>query len=261
MDQGRQILDLFRSRGLTPVLVLDDTDRWLTATWLPDSAHDPAAFFTTIPRLLSEELDAAAVIAVHPTYLDDDAFRAARGLPVPDDHRARGAVGRRGRGDPAPADRVGDGRPRAGRGRGERRARRRRPGHRARLLRQPAVRRPPEPAAGPARGADAGRRRPGRRADRPGATSSWRSPRARADGRAHPLPPRVGGRVHDRPPRRADQPTAGETLRQRISSRRRLEHRTDGEILREIGQFPGHRDGLPGRPALRPSGWSRSASA
>ena len=88
MDQGRQILDLFRARGLTPVLVLDDTDRWLTATWLPDSRATRAAFFTTIPRLLSEELDAAAVIAVHPTYLDDDAYRAARGflsrtIPVP----------------------------------------------------------------------------------------------------------------------------------------------------------------------------------
>jgi hypothetical protein len=80
MDQGRQILDLFRSRGLTPVLVLDDTDRWLTATWLPDSQQTREAFFTTIPRLLSEELDTAAVIAVHPTYLHDDAYRAARGF-------------------------------------------------------------------------------------------------------------------------------------------------------------------------------------
>jgi len=76
---GRQILDLFRS-GAGPVLVLDDTDRWLTATWLPDSTATRDAFFTTIPRLLSEELDAAAVIAVHPTYLDDAAYRAARGF-------------------------------------------------------------------------------------------------------------------------------------------------------------------------------------
>lgn len=80
MDQGRQILDLFRSRELTPVLVLDDTDRWLTATWLPDSRQTRTAFFTTIPRLLSEELNAAAVIAVHPSYLNDDAYRAARGF-------------------------------------------------------------------------------------------------------------------------------------------------------------------------------------
>jgi hypothetical protein len=80
MDQGRQILDLFRSRGLTPVLVLDDTDRWLTAAWLPDSSQTRSAFFSTVPRLLSEELDTAAVIAVHPTYLDDAAYRAARGF-------------------------------------------------------------------------------------------------------------------------------------------------------------------------------------
>ncbi len=80
MDQGRQILDLFRSRGLIPVLVLDDTDRWLTAAWLPDSSLTRSAFFNTIPRLLSEELDTAAVIAVHPTYLDDEAFKAARGF-------------------------------------------------------------------------------------------------------------------------------------------------------------------------------------
>ncbi len=80
MDQGRQILDLFRSRGLTPVLVLDDTDRWLNTAYLPESSQTRAAFFATIPRLLAEELDAAAAIAVHPTYLDDPAFRAARGF-------------------------------------------------------------------------------------------------------------------------------------------------------------------------------------
>ena len=80
MDQGRQILDLFRSRGLTPVLVLDDTDRWLNTAYLPESAQTRAAFFATIPRLLAEELDTAAVIAVHPTYLEDAAFRAARGF-------------------------------------------------------------------------------------------------------------------------------------------------------------------------------------
>lgn len=80
MDQGRQILDLFRSRQLIPVLVLDDTDRWLTAPWLPDSRSTRDAFFTTIPRLLAEELDAAAVIAVHPSYLEDDAYRTARGF-------------------------------------------------------------------------------------------------------------------------------------------------------------------------------------
>ncbi len=80
MEQGRQILELFRSRRLTPVLVLDDTDRWLTAPWLPDNRPIRSAFFTTVPRLLAEELDTAAVIAVHPTYVEDEAYRAARGF-------------------------------------------------------------------------------------------------------------------------------------------------------------------------------------
>jgi hypothetical protein len=112
MDQGRQILELFRSRGLTPVLVLDDTDRWLTAPWLPDNRQIRSAFFSTVPRLLAEELDTAAVIAVHPTYADDDAYRSARGFlsrtigvpPVP----LHGGSG----GDPATADRAGPGRQR-----------------------------------------------------------------------------------------------------------------------------------------------------
>ena len=169
MDQGRQILDLFRSRGLTPVLVLDDTDRWLTATWLPDSRPTRAAFFTTIPRLLSEELDAAAVIAVHPTYLDDDAYRAARGflsrtiaVPAVPSAGAVAAILRRRIALAMDARGL---------------ARRRRSsdvladagaGHRARLLLQPAVRCPAQPAAGPARGADPGGRRPRRRTDRTG---------------------------------------------------------------------------------------------
>ena len=116
------------------MLVLDDTDRWLTATWLPDSRQTRAAFFTTIPRLLSEELDAAAVIAVHPTYLDDDAYRAARGFlsrtiavpAVPSAGAVAAILHRRialamdARG--LPAVEV------------ERRAGRRRAGHRARLL-------------------------------------------------------------------------------------------------------------------------------
>ncbi len=80
MDQGRQILDLFRGRGLVPVLVLDDTDRWLSAPWLPDNRSIRSAFFSTVPRLLAEELDTAAVVAVHPTYAADDAYRAARGF-------------------------------------------------------------------------------------------------------------------------------------------------------------------------------------
>jgi ABC-type dipeptide/oligopeptide/nickel transport system ATPase subunit len=37
VDQARQLLDLIRAEGLQPVLVLDDTDKWLNTTWQPDA--------------------------------------------------------------------------------------------------------------------------------------------------------------------------------------------------------------------------------
>ena len=79
LDQGRELLALINDDGLTPILVLDDTDRWLSA-FRTDSDTVRREFFTTIPRLLAEELAAAAVVAVHPSYLQDPAYRAARGF-------------------------------------------------------------------------------------------------------------------------------------------------------------------------------------
>jgi len=79
LDQGRELLGLITDDGLTPILVLDDTDRWLT-TWRTDSESVRREFFSTIPRLLAEDLAVAAVVAVHPTYLRDRAYREARGF-------------------------------------------------------------------------------------------------------------------------------------------------------------------------------------
>ena len=77
MDQARQLLDLIRAEGLQPVLLLDDTDKWLNTTWQPDAATVRAAFFGRVIRVLAEDLSTAAVLAVHPTYLDDDEYQAA----------------------------------------------------------------------------------------------------------------------------------------------------------------------------------------
>lgn len=77
MDQARQLLDLIRADDLQPVLVLDDTDKWLNQTWQPRSATVRAAFFGRVIRVLAEDLSTAAVLAVHPTYLDDDEYQAA----------------------------------------------------------------------------------------------------------------------------------------------------------------------------------------
>lgn len=77
VDQARQLLDLIRAEGLQPVLVLDDTDKWLNTTWQPNAATVRAAFFGRVIRVLAEDLSTAAVLAVHPTYLDDDEYHAA----------------------------------------------------------------------------------------------------------------------------------------------------------------------------------------
>ncbi|MDQ2847316.1 MAG: hypothetical protein M3Y77_13425 [Actinomycetota bacterium] len=79
LDQGRQILDLVASDGLVPILILDDTDRWLAAT-RTEIAVVRRDFFLNVPRLLAEDLGAAAVIAVHPEYLRDPGYQAAQGF-------------------------------------------------------------------------------------------------------------------------------------------------------------------------------------
>jgi hypothetical protein len=77
MDQARQLLDLIRADDLQPVLVLDDTDKWLNTLWQPDAATIRAAFFGRVIRVLAEDLSTAAVLAVHPSYLDDPEYQAA----------------------------------------------------------------------------------------------------------------------------------------------------------------------------------------
>lgn len=80
VDQARGLLDLISSDALVPVVVLDDTDRWLSTSWQPDSPGVRAAFFGRVVRVLAEELDVAAVVAVHPTYLTDVDYQASAGF-------------------------------------------------------------------------------------------------------------------------------------------------------------------------------------
>ena len=80
LEQARQVLELIGGEGLTPVLVLDDTDAWLRASWLPDAEAARAGFFGRVIRVLAEELGATAVVAVHDSYLAEPAYRAAAGF-------------------------------------------------------------------------------------------------------------------------------------------------------------------------------------
>jgi len=80
MDQARQLLDLIQGDGMQPVLVLDDTDKWLNTRWQPDAETVRAAFFGRVVRVLAEDLSTAAVVAVHPAYLADPDYQAAAGF-------------------------------------------------------------------------------------------------------------------------------------------------------------------------------------
>ena len=80
LDQARQLLSIIAANDLRPVLVLDDTDRWLNASWQPDSETVRAAFFGRVIRVLAEDLATSAVVAVHPSYLSDPDYRAASGF-------------------------------------------------------------------------------------------------------------------------------------------------------------------------------------
>jgi hypothetical protein len=80
LDQARQVLDLITAAGLRPVLVLDDTDAWLRASWLPDAGAARAGFFGRVLRVIAEQLGAAAIVAVHDSYLTDPAYRSAAGF-------------------------------------------------------------------------------------------------------------------------------------------------------------------------------------
>lgn len=79
IDQARQLLDIIEGNELRPVLVLDDTDRWLSSSWA-NSQEVRSGFFRKVVRVIAEEFDTAAVIAVHPDYLPDPDYQAAAGF-------------------------------------------------------------------------------------------------------------------------------------------------------------------------------------
>jgi hypothetical protein len=80
IDEARAILDTVQAHGLVPVIVLDDTDKWLQVPGLPDPGAHLSGFFSQVPRLLAEQLAVPAVLAVHEHYLDQRGYRASRGF-------------------------------------------------------------------------------------------------------------------------------------------------------------------------------------
>lgn len=80
IEEAQAILQTVHAHDLQPVIVLDDTDKWLQVPGLPDPAAHLAAFFSQVPRLLAEQLAVAAVLAVHENYLDQPGYAASRGF-------------------------------------------------------------------------------------------------------------------------------------------------------------------------------------
>jgi len=99
IEQARQILDIIAAHGLRPVLVLDDTDTWLSGMAGAEAAQIRAGFFGRITRLLAEELAHAAVLAVHENYLRTAEYSRSDGfidttirLPAAPDATAIGGI-------------------------------------------------------------------------------------------------------------------------------------------------------------------------
>lgn len=99
IEEAQAILQTVQAHGLQPVIVLDDTDKWLQVPGLPEPAAHLAGFFSQVPRLLAEQLAVPAVLAVHEHYLDQPGYQASRGfldvtirVPALPDHAALARV-------------------------------------------------------------------------------------------------------------------------------------------------------------------------
>lgn len=68
LDQALQIVK--SKSGRDPVLIFDDTDRWLSA--LEDARPTRRAFFQQTFRWITETVDVPVIVAVHPSYLEED---------------------------------------------------------------------------------------------------------------------------------------------------------------------------------------------
>lgn len=99
IDQAGQALETIRASELLPVLLIEDSDAWIDITGLPDPEPVIAAFFGRIVRMMTEDLRASVVVAVHERYLHMEAYHSSAGfiettirLPYVPDSRGLGAI-------------------------------------------------------------------------------------------------------------------------------------------------------------------------
>lgn len=76
LETVHQMVEIIRAESLVPVLVFDDTDRWLTGSAYEEPEALVSGFFgRVLPELA--ELRCALVVAVHRRYLNDQTTQAA----------------------------------------------------------------------------------------------------------------------------------------------------------------------------------------
>lgn len=75
LEVVHQMVATIRNEGLTPVLIFDDTDRWLSGSAFPDHERLGRAFFGRVLPALAE-LRCALVVAVHSHYFGDEDLRS-----------------------------------------------------------------------------------------------------------------------------------------------------------------------------------------
>ena len=78
LTQAQEILDIFREQRLVPVIVLDDTDRWIQDPAHPAADHRAETFFRDVLRTIPDSLDCGLVVAVHNSYISSRGWTAAR---------------------------------------------------------------------------------------------------------------------------------------------------------------------------------------
>ncbi len=79
VERLKLMLVLFASHNLAPVIVFDDSDTWLRIAGL-DRTEVANAFFMKSVRMMSKELDASFVLAVHNDYLPLAGYKEASQL-------------------------------------------------------------------------------------------------------------------------------------------------------------------------------------
>jgi hypothetical protein len=72
----RRMASLFGSAGLYPVFVFEDSDAWLSIPGL-DRSQVANSFFLRVIPMLTKEIDAGLVVAVHEEYLALDGYKSA----------------------------------------------------------------------------------------------------------------------------------------------------------------------------------------